>query len=60
MGFDLIKEDISVVKSDIVIFITGWSYKQQFQRVFDSPGYDTMNRIIYIVVYTTLCSAIII
>lgn len=41
-GFDLIKEEIKISKPDVVIFITGWEYENQFQRVFQGLGYETL------------------
>jgi hypothetical protein len=33
-GFDLLKDEIKILKPDVIIFLTGWSYENQFQRVF--------------------------
>lgn len=41
-GFDLILDEINITKPDIVIFITGWDYEHQFQRVFSGLEYKTL------------------
>lgn len=41
-GFDLILDEIKITKPDIVIFITGWDYEHQFQRVFNGLEYNTL------------------
>ena len=41
-GFDLIVDEIRITKPDIVIFITGWDYERQFQRVFNGLEYKTL------------------
>lgn len=42
-GFDLILDEIQIIKPDIVIFITGWDYEHQFQRVFNGLDYKTLD-----------------
>lgn len=41
-GFDLLASEIEIVKPDTVIFITGWDYEAQFQRVFNGLTYETL------------------
>lgn len=41
-GFDLLIDEIKITKPDIVIFITGWNYEHQFQRVFSGLEYKTI------------------
>ena len=41
-GFELILDEIKITKPDIVIFITGWDYEHQFQRVFSGLEYETL------------------
>lgn len=41
-GFDLLIDEIKITKPDIVIFITGWNYEHQFQRVFSGLEYNTI------------------
>lgn len=41
-GFDLILDEIKITRPDIVIFITGWDYEYQFQRVFNGLEYKTI------------------
>jgi hypothetical protein len=41
-GFDLLLEELKIVNPDIVIFITGWDYERQFQRVFIGLEYKTI------------------
>jgi hypothetical protein len=42
MGFDLLTSEIEILKPDVVIFITGWDYEKQFQRVFSGLTYETL------------------
>lgn len=42
-GFELILEEIKIIKPDIVLFLTGWSYENQFQRVFNPLEYETID-----------------
>ncbi|GAB3421672.1 hypothetical protein [Niabella aquatica] len=42
-GFNLILDEIKIVKPDIIIFITGWDYEHQFQRVFSGLEYKTLD-----------------
>lgn len=41
-GFDLLKDEIRITKPDIIIFITGWDYEHEFQRVFQGLQYETI------------------
>jgi len=41
-GFDLLLDEIKIVKPDIVILITGWGYEHQFQRVFSGLKYTAI------------------
>lgn len=43
-GFDLIIDEIKIINPDIVIFITGWDYEHQFQRVFQGLEYKDIDR----------------
>lgn len=42
-GFELILEEIKITKTDTVIFLTGWNYEHQFQRVFNPLQYKTLD-----------------
>lgn len=42
IGFNLIKDEIRITKPDIVLFITGWNYEHEFQRVFSGIQYETI------------------
>lgn len=54
-GFDLILDEIQITKPDIVIFITGWDYEHQFQRVFNGLEYKTLEEnYLYQCVHPTL------
>jgi len=41
-GFDLLLDEIKITKPDIIVFITGWDYEHQFQRVFSGLEYKTL------------------
>ncbi len=41
-GFDLLIKEIEVVKPDVVLFLTGWSYDHHIQRIFQGIEYDTI------------------
>ncbi|WP_300598603.1 hypothetical protein [Niabella sp.] len=41
-GFEMILDEIQITKPEIVIFITGWNYEYQFQRVFSGLEYKTL------------------
>lgn len=41
-GFDLLKDEIKILKPDIIIFLTGWAYESQFHRVFKGLTFDTI------------------
>lgn len=54
-GFDLILNEIQITKPDVVIFITGWDYEPQFQRVFNGLEYKTIEEnYLYQCVHSTL------
>jgi hypothetical protein len=42
IGFSMIKDEIKIINPDVVVFITGWSYEYQFQRVFQGLQYATI------------------
>lgn len=42
IGFDLLIDEINIIKPDAVIFLTGWDYEKQFQRVFQGLQYNTI------------------
>ncbi len=41
-GFDLLKDEIRIIKPDVIIFVTGWDYEYEFQRVFAGLTYETI------------------
>jgi hypothetical protein len=41
-GFDLLINEIEILKPDTIIFITGWDYEKQFQRVFSGISYEIL------------------
>ena len=42
IGFDLLKDEIKILKPDVIIFLTGWNYENQFQRVFTGLKYEAI------------------
>jgi hypothetical protein len=42
IGFDLLKDEINILTPDVIIFLTGWSYENQFQRVFKGIKYEVI------------------
>ena len=43
-GFNLIKNEINIVKPDIVLFLTGWTFEHHFQRIFNGLNYITIEK----------------
>ncbi len=43
-GFDLLVEELNIVKPDILVFLTNWNneYGWQFERVFNGVQYETL------------------
>ncbi len=41
-GFDLLKEEIGIVKPDMIFFLTGFSYDEQIQSMYPDIKYETI------------------
>jgi len=44
IGFNLIIDEIKTVKPNIILFLTGWTFEQHFQRVFKGLNYITIEK----------------
>jgi hypothetical protein len=44
LGFNLIVDELKIVKPDIVLFLTGWTFEHHFQRVFNGINYITIEK----------------
>jgi len=43
-GFHLLKEEIKIVKPDVVIFLTSWRYDDKIREVFKGVEFDVLEK----------------